>query len=67
MILFYYNLYLSLSRYFTIVYLKVNWMCCNKFGIGESKELVRNFEEETHAFIDSIKQLEHEERWDLER
>ena len=41
----------------------------NKFGIGESKELVRKFEEETHTFINPVKQLEHEERekeWDLE-
>ena len=43
---------------------------CHKFGIGESKELVRKFEEETRTFIDPIKQIEHEERekeWDLER
>ena len=32
------------------------WIC-NKFGIGESKELVRNFEEETHTFMDPEKQL----------
>lgn len=44
------------------------WIC-HKFGIGESKELVRNFEKETHIFIDPVKQLKHEEReknWDLE-
>lgn len=42
---------------------------CKKFGIGESKELVRKFEEQTHTFIDPEKQLKHEERekeWDLE-
>ena len=47
---------------------QVNWIC-HKFGIGESKDLVKNFEEETHSFIDPQKQLEHEERekeWELE-
>ena len=46
----------------------IKWIC-NKFGIGESKELVKDFEEETHTFIDPVKQLECEERekeWDLE-
>ena len=37
------------------------WIC-HKFGFGESKELIKNFQEETHTFIDPIKQLEHEER-----
>ena len=44
------------------------WIC-HKFGIGESKELVKNFQEETRTFIDPVKQLEHEEKekkWDLE-
>ncbi len=45
------------------------WIC-HKFGIGESKELVRNFEKETHTLIDPVKQLESDKRekeWDLER
>lgn len=45
------------------------WIC-HKFGIGESKELIKNFQEETHTFIDPVKQLEHEDRekeWNLER
>ena len=47
----------------------IDWVC-HKFGIGESKELVKNFQEETHTFIDPVKQIENEERekeWDLER
>lgn len=38
--------------------------------MGESKELVRNFEKETHTFIVPVKQLKHEERekqWNLEK
>lgn len=45
------------------------WIC-HKFGFGESKELIKNFQEETHTFIDPVKQLKYEERekeWDLER
>ena len=45
------------------------WIC-HKFGIGESKELIKNFQEETRTFIDPVKQLKYGERekeWDLER
>ncbi len=41
-----------------------------KFGIGESKELVKNFEKENNMYIDPEKQLKREEKakeWDLER
>jgi len=47
----------------------IEWVC-KKFCIGESKELVRNFEKETNTLIDPEKQLKEEERekeWDLER
>lgn len=40
----------------------------NKFGIGESKELVRKFKKKTHILIATQKQLNWEERekeWDL--
>ena len=36
------------------------WIC-HKFGIGESKELVENFQDETRTFIDPEKQLEFEQ------
>lgn len=45
------------------------WIC-HKFSFGESKELIKNFQEETRTFIDPVKQLKYEERekeWDLER
>ena len=45
------------------------WIC-HKFGFGESKELIKNFQEETRTFIDPVKQLKYEERekeCDLER
>lgn len=49
----------------------LDWVC-NKFGIRESKELVKTFQEDTHTFIDPVKQLDFEKKqkeleWDLER
>ena len=47
----------------------IKWIC-HKFGIGESKELVKKFEEDTNTLIDPEKQLKKEERekeWELER
>lgn len=46
----------------------IDWIC-QKFSIGESKELVREFEKETNMYIDPEKQIKKEERekeWDLE-
>ncbi len=39
----------------------IHWIC-KKFGLGESKELIKDFQMETHTFIDPEKQLNHEER-----
>ena len=39
----------------------IDWIC-HKFGIGESKELIKNFQEETRTFIDPVKQMKKEER-----
>ena len=39
----------------------IDWVC-HKFGIGESKELVKKFQEDTYTYIDPVKQLEHDER-----
>jgi len=58
-----------INKFYKTVDKFIVWIC-HKFGIGESKELIKNFQEETHTFIDPVKQLEHEERekeWDLER
>ena len=58
-----------IDKFYETVEKFIDWIC-HKFGIGESKELIKNFQEETHTFIDPVKQLEYEERekeWDLER
>jgi hypothetical protein len=47
----------------------IEWVC-KKFGIGESKELVRDFEKETNTLLDAEKQIKREDKekeWDLER
>ena len=58
-----------IDKFYETVEKFIHWVC-HKFGIGESKELIKNFQEETHTFIDPVKQIENEERekeWDLER
>ena len=39
----------------------IEWIC-TKFNFGDSKELVKKFENDTHTLIDPVKQLEKEER-----
>ena len=57
-----------INKFYETVEKFIVWIC-HKFGIGESKELIKDFQEETHTFIDPVKQIESEERekeWDLE-
>ncbi len=39
----------------------MKWIC-NKFNFGDSKELGKNFQDETHTLIDPVKQMKKEER-----
>lgn len=62
------HLHKIIDKFYETVDKFIVWIC-NKFGIGESKELVNKFQEETNTYLDPEKQLEHEERekeWDLE-
>ena len=62
------HLHKVVDKFYETVDKFINWIC-NKFGIGESKELVKHFENDTNTFIDPVKKLKHEERekeWDLE-
>ena len=57
------------NKFYEIVEKFIEWIC-QKFGIGDSKELIRNFEKETNILIDLEKQIKHEERnkeWNIER
>ena len=63
------HLHKIIDKFYETVDKFIIWIC-HKFGIGESKELVKNFEEETLSFIDPVKQLKHEEQekeWFLEK
>ena len=61
------HLHKIIDKFYETVDKFIVWIC-NKFGIGESKELVKKFEEQTHTFIDPVKQLKHEENdFELER
>ena len=62
------HLHKIIDKFYETVDNFIKWIC-RKFGIGESKELIKNFQEETHTFIDPVKQLEYEKKekeWDLE-
>ena len=43
----------------------IHWIC-EKFDIAEEDNLIRDFQKETHTFIDPEKQEEREREWDLE-
>ena len=50
-----------IDKFYETVDKFIVWIC-NKFGIGESKQLIKDFEKQTNTFIDPVKQLECEER-----
>ena len=63
------HLHKIIDKFYETIDKFIIWIC-KKFGLGESKELIKDFQEETHTFIDPIKQLKNEEmekEWDLER
>ena len=63
------HLHKIIDKFYETVDKFIKWIC-HKFGIGESKELIKNFQEENHTFIDPVKQIEQEEKekeWNLER
>ncbi len=58
-----------IDKFYVTVEKFIDWIC-HKFSFGESKQLVKKFEEEAHTFIDPVEQIKHEERekeWDFER
>ncbi len=63
------HLHKIIDKFYETVEKFIDWVC-HRFGIGESKQLIKDFEKQTNTFIDPVKQLEHEElekEWDLER
>ena len=49
-----------IDRFYETVEKFIHWIC-HKFSIGESKELIKDFQEETNTFIDPVKQLYYKE------
>lgn len=57
-----------IDKFYETVDKFIVWIC-NKFSLGESKQVIKDFEKQTNTYLDPEKQLEHEERekeWDLE-
>ena len=59
------HLHKIIDKFYETIDKFIVWIC-HKFGIGESKELVKNFEKETHSFIDPEKQLQYKEKEEME-
>lgn len=60
-----------IDRFYTTVNKFIKWVC-HKFALGDSKELIKDFERENNICIDPVKQIAKEEReyekeWDLDR
>ena len=49
-----------IDKFYETVEKFIVWIC-HKFSIGESKELIKDFQEETNTFIDPVKQLYYKE------
>ena len=50
-----------IDKFYETVDKFIVWIC-NKFSLGESKQVIKDFEKQTNTFIDPVKQIEHEER-----
>ncbi len=55
------HLHKIIDRFYKNIDKFIEWIC-NKFNFGDSKELVKNFQDETHTLIDPIKQMKKEEK-----
>ena len=59
------HLHKIIDKFYETIDKFIIWIC-HKFGIGESKQLVTKFEEETHTFIDPVEQIKYEEKLEKE-
>ncbi len=49
-----------IDRFYTTIVLFIKWVC-NKFALGDSREVLRNFERENDICIDPVKQITNEQ------
>lgn len=50
-----------IDRFYKTIDKFIEWIC-DKFNFGDSKELIKDFENETRTFIDPVKQIKKEEK-----
>ena len=55
------HLHKIINRFYKTIDKFIEWIC-TKFNFGDSKELIKKFENETHTFIDPVKQMNEEEK-----
>ena len=63
------HLHKNIDKFYETVEKFIDWVC-HRFGIVESKQLIKDFEKQTNTFIVSVKQLDLGKKdleWDLER
>lgn len=62
------HLHKIIDKFYFAIDKFIEWIC-QKFSLGDSKELVKTFENDTNIFLDpqlQIKKEEREKEWDLE-
>ena len=55
------HLHKIVNKFYETVEKFIDWIC-HRFDIGESKQLIKDFEKQTNTFIDPEKQLKKEDR-----
>ena len=55
------HLHKNIDKFYETVEKFIDWVC-HRFGIVESKQLIKDFEKQTNTFIDPVKQLDFEEK-----
>lgn len=54
------HLHKIIDRFYKTIDKFIEWIC-TKFNFGDSKELIKKFENETRTLIDPVKQIKKEE------
>ena len=55
-----YKLHNIIDRFYTTIVLFIKWVC-NKFALGDSRKIIRDFERENNICIDPVKQITSEQ------
>lgn len=49
-----------IDRFYTTIVLFIKWVC-NRFALGDSRKIIRDFERENNICIDPVKQIANEQ------